>query len=469
MLLTLDEVINLAKEQSYDALIAKHSFRGSYWQYRSFKASYLPALSLSGTAVGFDNSISQEWQDGEQVLVEHNTNQSNLNLSLNQNIGLTGGRIFMQSNLMQVDNFESSLRYFTSSPVTIGFSQPLFGFNQLKWDRKIEPVKYEEARKQYVETMEQVSLKAVNNFFDLILAQINYVIAENNFDNADTLYHIAQGRFNIGTIAQNELLQMELSFLNAKSELRQSKLNLEISEFRLRSFLGFNESVKIELVVPTDKPDLEIDYSVALREALKNNSEILSYDRQMIQAERDVARAKAERGFKLDLFAQYGLNTSANEANNIYTNPDNSLNSTQLNVGFAIPILDWGQGTGRVKMAQSKQEVIATSVRQNKIDFEQDVYLKVKQFNIQGEQLLNAQKADTIAQYRYEVSKQRFLIGKIDVLELNVAFTEKDQKRRAYVSALRNYYSYYFNIRKITLFDFINNKPILSDIESLTE
>ena len=153
MVLTLDEVINLAKEQSYDALIAKHSFRGSYWQYRSFKASYLPALSLSGTAIGFDNSISQEWQDGEQELVEHNTNQSNLNLSLNQSIGLTGGRIFMQSNLMQVDNFESSSRYFTSSPVTIGFSQPLFGFNQLKWDRKIEPLKYEEARKQYVETM----------------------------------------------------------------------------------------------------------------------------------------------------------------------------------------------------------------------------------------------------------------------------------------------------------------------------
>ena len=469
LVLTLDDVIRIATEQSYDALIAKHTFKGNYWRYRSFKASYLPLLSLQGTAIGFDNSISQEWQDGEQVLVEHNTNQSNLNLSVNQNIGLTGGRVFAQSRLAQIDNFESSSKYFTSSPVIVGFSQPIFGFNDLKWDRKIEPLKYEEARKVYIESMEQVSLTSINNFFNLILAQINLKIAEYNFNNSDTLFRISQGRFNIGTIAKNELLQMELSFLGAKSALQQANLNLEISEFRLRSFLGYNEAVRIELIVPTEIPDLEIDYSVALGEALKNNSEVLSYDRLLIQAKRDVARARAERGFKLDLFAQYGLNTSSLEVNRIYTNPDNNLNSTQLNVGFAIPILDWGQGQGRVKMAKSQQEVINTSVRQKRIDFEQNIYLKVKQFNIQGDQLFNSQKADTIAQFRYEVSKQRFLIGKIDALELNVAFTEKDQKRRAYVSALRNYYVYYYNIRKVSLYDFINDSSLLFDERLITD
>jgi len=463
MILTLNDVIRIASDQSFDALIAKHTFRGNYWRYRSFKASYLPLLSLKGSAIGFDNSISQEWQDGEQVLVEHNNNLSNINLSVNQNIGLTGGRIFAQSQLAQIDNFESSSRYFTSSPVIVGFSQPIFGFNQLKWDRKIEPLKYEESRKAYIESMEQVSLTAINNFFNLILAQINLNIAEYNYNNSDTLFKISEGRFNIGTIAKNELLQMELSFLGAKSALQQAQLNLEISEFRLRSFLGYNEAIRIELIVPTEIPDLEIDYTTALNEALKNNAEILSYNRQLIQAKRDVSRAKAERGFKLDLFAQYGLNTSSTEANRIYSNPDNNLNSTQLNIGFAIPILDWGQGQGRVKMARSQQEVINTSVRQKRVDFEQNIYLKVKQFNIQGDQLFNAQKADTIAQFRYEVSKQRFLIGKIDALELNVAFTEKDQKRRAFVSALRNYYVYYYNIRKVSLYDFINGNSLLFD------
>ena len=106
---------------------------------------------------------------------------------------------------------------------------------------------------------------------------------------------------------------------------------------------------------------------------------------------------------------------------------------------------------------------------QSKIDFEQDVYLKVKQFNMQGDQLRIALKTDTIASFRYEVSKQRFLIGKIDVLELNVALTEKDQKRRGYISALRNYYSYFYNIRMITLFDFVNNRDLIEETDYLVE
>ena len=40
--LTFDEVIRLAEEQSPNALIAKHRFRASYWQYRTFIAQYRP-------------------------------------------------------------------------------------------------------------------------------------------------------------------------------------------------------------------------------------------------------------------------------------------------------------------------------------------------------------------------------------------------------------------------------------------
>ena len=41
--LTLEEVISIAQDQSLQAILAKHRFRGSYWQYRTFKAKYLPS------------------------------------------------------------------------------------------------------------------------------------------------------------------------------------------------------------------------------------------------------------------------------------------------------------------------------------------------------------------------------------------------------------------------------------------
>lgn len=464
--LDLDEVLRIASEQSYDALIAKNTYLGSYWQYRTYQADYLPSLTLSGNALGFDRSIGiVPTVDGEKF-VANNMNNSTANLSLKQNIGLTGGEIYMRSGLRRLDQFTDTITEYSATPVIIGFSQPIFGFNSLKWNKKIEPIRYKEAQKNFITAQEQISIKAINSFFDLALAQINLEIAKMNFSNTDTLYRISQGRYNIGTIAQNDLLQMELSFLKSKTALEDAKLDLEVKKFRLRSFLGYNETVNINLIIPETIPLVEIHYPEALQQAMENNPTVLSYERQLIEADRNIAQAKANRGFQANLFTEYGLNQSATDFGDVYKKPDNSL---QVNVGLSVPILDWGKGRGGIKMAESNREVISTSVRQNRIDFEQDVYLKVMQFNMQEDQFMIAAKSDTIAQLRYEVTKQRFLIGKIDVLELNDALAQKDQNRRQYISTLRNYYSFYFTLRKLCLYDFIEGKTLLEDFSKLEE
>ena len=47
MELSLDETVKLAKLQSPDAQTARHSFRSAYWNYKYYRANYLPALSLT--------------------------------------------------------------------------------------------------------------------------------------------------------------------------------------------------------------------------------------------------------------------------------------------------------------------------------------------------------------------------------------------------------------------------------------
>ena len=88
---------------------------------------------------------------------------------------------------------------------------------------------------------------------------------------------------------------------------------------------------------------------------------------------------------------------------------------------------------------------------------------------MQDEQLSIAIKSDAIAQNRYEVTKSRYFIGKLGVLDLNVALSEKDQARRSYVEALRRYWWSYYNIRKLTLFDFQYNTPLLQDFNKLLD
>lgn len=463
--LSLDEVLRIARQQSPDAILAQHRFRGSYWQYRTYRAEFLPSLTLSATLPDFNRSISSiTLPDGSDRFIERNTINSIANASLTQNVGLTGGQIFLNTELQRIDNLDRDSASYRTTPVSIGFRQPLNGFNSYRWQRKIEPLRFEEARRNYIEALENVSIRAVNLFFELALAQVNLEIAKINYNNTDTLYRISQGRYNIGTIAENQLLQMELSFLNAGISLNEALIALEIQKFQLRSFLGYNETVDLELIFDMNVPDFRLDVAKVSDLALRNNPQILNFDRQMIEAEREVARAKSQRGLSANLFANYGLTQSAAELSEAYVDPQISQ---RVIVGMEIPILDWGRGKGRYRLAQSSQEVIRTQVEQSRVDFEQNVFIQVMQFNLQNDQLNIAAKADKIAQLRFDVTRERFLIGKIDVLDLNIALTEKDVAKRNYISSLRNYWRYYFNLRRLTLYDLERDKPLFEDFDAL--
>jgi len=466
--LTFDEVVRLAREQSPDAIMAKHRFRASYWEFRTFKADFRPNLSLSTTFPEFSRAIKKyQREDGTYSYVEDNLNSTSVNLNLRQNVGFTGGQIFATSNLTRLDVFgnDASTSYL-STPISIGYRQPVMFYNEYKWQKKIEPLKYEEAKKDYISSLEDVAIKAVSYFFDLALAQQNLQVARINYSNADTLYQIANGRYNIGTIAENELMQMELSLLNAGSSLNSAVVDLEIRKFQLRSFLGFNDQVDLVLIIPDEIPELTVDVEKALEIAKANNPDIIGFERQLIEANRDVAKARSEKGLQADLYASIGYTQQSPEFQNVYVNPQDQQ---RITLGLQIPILDWGLGRGRYKMAQSSQEVIRTNVEQARTDFVQSVYLNVMQFNLQDDQLLIAAKSDTIAQKRYDMTKQRFLIGKVDVLDLNVALSEKDVAKTNYIAALRKYWSNFYTLRRITLYDFIEDKELQTNFDELLE
>jgi outer membrane protein TolC len=392
--------------------------------------------------------------------------QTSGSLALAQNIGLTGGSISLVSDLTYEKDFENNTEKYITAPLNIRLTQPLFRYNELRWQKKIEPLRYEEARKKYLSDVENVHIMAVQYFFNLALAQINKEIAETNMQNADTLYQIAKGRYNLGTIAEDELLNLELSYLNAGTAINESEINLRDRELKLRSFLGFNETVRLELLIPAEIPSLEVEVNEVLRLAEENNPELIGMERQLVEARSSVAQAKAEKGLNANLTASYGLRDQDPLFEEAYNDP----NQQQIiRVGFTLPILDWGLGRGRYKMAQSNEELTRVQVEQSRVDFEQQLMLDVQQFNLQDDQVRIAAKSDTVAAKMYEVTKQRFLIGRIDVLELNNADTKKDQNKRSYIQALSNYWSYYYNMRALTLFDFVNRKPLETDYEKLVE
>lgn len=464
--LTLMESIEIAKRQSPDALSAKNQFLTNFWEYRNFKANLLPRLSLQATVPQLTRAIESVIQpDGTSAFRERSLLNSSANLELRKNIGLTGGQIYLSSGLQIIDYLSSdNPTAYLSNPMILGFSQSLFTYNPFKWQKRIDPIKYNEARQKYLENVEQIAITTTNLFFNLLTTQIQKNIADIKMANYDTLYKIAIGRYNMGKIAENDLLQLELSLLKSQAEVEDINLQLYDRTFKLKSYLRLQDKEGLELVIPDQISYFTVDVDKAIELALNNQSKTLGFQRRLLEAEAQVENARKTDRFSANVFAQFGLTKSTEEIGQLYVDP---IDQQLFTLGLQIPILDWGLAKGRIKVAQSNSELIKTAVEQEKIDFNLDIYLKVVRFNQQKIQLEIAAKSDTVAQKGYNVSKERYLIGKISITDLNIAQTDKDNSKISYLRTLQDYWTNYFDLRRTTLYDFVKNEGISVDFDAL--
>lgn len=466
--LTLDDVIELAREQSQAALVAKHSFTVKYWQYRTYKAQFLPSLNLSAQLGQFNRSLRalQDAETGRTNYIENNSMTNSLNLSIDQNIPFTGGTVSLYTNLSRLDQFSpyDEITY-NSQPINIYYNQPITAFNTLKWEKKIAPKEFELAKKQYLESMEAVTISATTYFFRLLLAQGTLEMAKRSYENNKTMYSISQERFKLGTIQKNELLQLELSVLNDELKVSNAEMNLMMAMTQLRTFIGFNESVDIDLQVPGVAENLMLDYDLVLNKSFANSTFGLSNQISQLEAQRSVAQAKASNGLQASLFARFGLNQVNEELANAYKNP---MDQEAFGLTLSLPIIDWGLGKGRVKVAKSQQEVMESQIIQKEQERREDVMLQVLQFNLQSAQCEVSKKADNVGKMRYESARERFLNGTISATDLNVAQNEMDNATSQYLTSLQNYWTYYYTIRQMSLYDYIENRPLDADFERLT-
>ncbi|WP_200980179.1 TolC family protein [Echinicola sp. 20G] len=464
---TLQDIIARAKSVSPAAKGAQTRKENLYWQYRLFKSNYNPQLSLSGTLPNYQQSVTAvtqpdgtiEYREVEQSLVD-------LELGLEQRITATGGTISVNSSSSRFDNYlaqdgENGIRW-SGVPVNVRLSQPIFAYNQLKWDKKIEPLRYEESKKSYVEEMEQISQRATQLFFNYLLAQVSFDIANQNKTNTEGIYKIEQGRYNIGTTTEDQLLQVELQVLQADQDLASAILDLESSALALKSFIGLNESAEFELVLPDEIPDIAVDVDQAIDLAFENRADAVAFERRRLEADEQVAQAKGNR-FNMNLNASYGYNNAADNLSGIYQNPNQQA---IVNLSVRVPVLDWGRNKARMGIATANKENVTFTLQQEIITFEQEIFTQVKNFEQLRDRIVISEKADEVAAKRYEISRQRYLSGKVDITNLNIAQTEKDSNKRSYISALREYWAAYYQLRQLTLYDFENDQLLyIPDVE----
>ncbi len=459
--LTLQNVVDLSINQSSSVKYAQNRYENYYWRWKNFQAQFRPQLVLNGDLPNYSQRTRAVTQPDGSVEFRHVSSlQGNANLSVNQSIPQSGTQIYASSSLYRIQDLIKDEVNFSGDPFVIGFTQPIFAYNWMKWSRRTEPLVYDEAQKDFVEAIEEISRNATTRFFRYLRVQTNFKLAENNLANSEDNLRIAETKRKLGTISENDYSRIRLSVLTAQKSLTQASMDLKNADFELKSYIGLDQTTQIELEMPLNMFLFEVNAQKALDEALTNRKETTQYARRLIEADRDLTKAKRNNGLAATLRGSYGLSNSAPDIPGVYDDPQKQQ---QVRLSLAIPILDWGKSSSNVKLAESKRDLIVFDVERDRENFERTVIVQVEQFGLLKAQLEIAKEADNVAGNGYLIALKKFQNGEISITDLNISLSEREKAKRDYIKSLETYWTAFYRLRELTLYDFEKNQKIMYD------
>ncbi len=452
--LTLDRVIEMAADSSLTAFRNQNMYLAGYWEYRTYQANRLPSLTLNLTPARYYRYITQRYDSGQDIDVyrEQQMFSASGGLNISQNFDLTGGTFYIDTDLDYMRNFGAqTYTQYSSVPLRIGYQQNLLGYNPFRWERKIEPLKYEKVKKQFIYNTEQMAEEAVAYFFELALAQAELALAQENLVSTDTLYKIGVQRQKIASISQADLLTLRLDHVNAQNTLQNAEIAVKRAMFSMATFLNINKDTEIVLDLPGKPTSKTITVEEALAKAEENNPTYLEQEQNVLEAEQSLDRARMEARFNASVNASIGFNQVADKLSEAYRHP---LRQDLVQVTLSIPLVDWGVRKGRVNMAKNNLNVVRTSADQERQSVEKEIIVTVSDFNIQQRLIASAEEALDLAIQAHEQTRQRFIIGRADVNSLTLSLNRQQEAQKNYIQALRNYWQDYYKLRRLTLHDF---------------
>ncbi len=450
--LSLRNVVDLAVQQSYSVKYVQNQNVSYYWRYKNFTKRFLPQLSIESEFPLYSHTTSPITQpDGTIKFKQISNLQNSATLSLSQSIPKLGTSVYVASSIYRIQDFNLNSTEFSGSPFEIGFSQPIFAYNWMKWYKKTEPLVYEEAQRDFLESIEEIALAATKKFFTYLTVQTNYNLAESNLKNSQDNLKIADMKKKLGQISENDYSRIKLSVFNAKKALNEAKMNLKNADFELKSYIGLEQGQQINLEMPLNMILFEIDPERALEESLANRKEPLYYQRRLIQADAQLIQAKRNSGPSITIEGNYGVSNSNDEFYGVY---QNTQQQRELELTLSIPILDWGSSASQIKLAESNRDLVTFDVEQDMKDFKRGVVVQVEQFSLLKDQLQTVKEADIVAENGYKIALKKFQNGEISITDLNISLSERETAKRDYISSLKNYWVAYYNLRILTLYDF---------------
>jgi outer membrane protein TolC len=457
--LTLADAVAIAQSQGLAIQAAREARAAAMWNDRAFFDRLRPRVNLSGSALNFNHSINSiTLPDGSQQYIGQSNNQSNAAITMSQDIPQTGGTISMSSTLARTDLFGNlNTQSWNATPVTFGISQPIFLPRTLLWNTREQVAVNAVAQRQYLEAREDVAVNAVSAFFGLYAAEVAVRNAAANAGVYDTLYRVNQQKYASAVVGQMDLGQSELQALTARIDLDNSQLVRDRAAATLHRLLNIPTGEAIEIVAPDVIPAFSADPDLAVSEAIRNGSAASQIELSALIAEQSVERARLSSGFSANLNASVGFNQTAPQLGSAYQSP---LGKQQAFLSVSMPLLQWGAGSADVSSAKANQTRTSIDARMMRDQIAEDARFTALQVTQSTRALVLSAKADTLAAQQFALARSQYASGNILITALFLAQLGKDNAVVGHVQALRNFWTQYYALRRLTLYDFIGNRRL---------
>lgn len=461
---SIDDIVTMSRHNTPGEQQARNRFLSEYWTYRQFLANRKPRVSFESVPVSYSRSYIKRYNSALNIdeYRPSTTWNSSVGINLEQNIDFLGGTFSLSSDLSYMKNIgDPGYKQYNAVPVAIRYSQNLLGYNEFKWEKKLAPLRYKEADKTFVKTLEENTYKVLAAYFDVAMAKEEYAMAIENVSNSDTLYRLGEKRFAIASISKSDLLALKLDKLNAGNSLLHARTALKKSYSSLINLLGLPEDTEIDPMLPTSVPELRISREQAIESARKNNPELLQATNNLIQREQSVTKASLERWFSVDLSAGIGFNQVSEAFAGVYKHP---LRQDMVSISLSIPLIDWGMKRGRYNMAKSNYRVALSDMRLKETDLFRDIAITIDEIEMETDLFKAAEEAMQLAKESYTYARERFVLGKGSLNDMLLARSRNAEARKNAILSMKNFWLSYYKLRMLTLYDFIDGLDLAAPI-----
>ncbi len=452
---TLQEMINMAQTKSLDAAYVFHKQKKAEWVYKYYKAEQLPVLTLTTTPFQYNSDVVERYSYDEDRTVYRAQQYlySSANLMMKQNVDFLGGYFYIESNLLHNKSLQNSIDQYTSVPFRFGYNQNLLGYNPYKWTKRIEHINYSISKKEQSAEKEQIAIETITRFFQIISLSEQLKLARTKYAACDSLYRVGVYKKSLGKISANDLYELKIEMIHAQIEIFETEASVIAENKSLANYLQLEDTTSFHFIVPTHVPEIEVPLDVAIEQALINSVSLDEYQKAKLLKKQTMAQMKAQKFGNASVSINVGWHQVSEKFQDVY---NNLLNEQSIAINLTFPLADFGRK--KAQLAQMRESVALDEINEQKTinSIIDEIQKRISYMPIYYLKIGSANETMILTGMMYDEALKSYTLGRSTFANVSNAIVRQKTALVDYYYAIRDYWINYYEIRRLTCFDFEN-------------